>query len=70
MKRLFQKLAIWFYEKMGCREMAHSDFWTHHILYSVPKEVDSKIIVSELNRVSGEIEHKGDWTRSEGFKNG
>jgi hypothetical protein len=59
MKFLLQKLAIWFYEKMDCRSMHDSDFWSHHIFYAVGKQDDTKIIITELNRINGNLDYKG-----------
>lgn len=68
MRKMLQRLAIWFYEKMDCRGMDRNAFWQYHLLYSVPKIADSKIVVAEINRITNEIEYRGEWTHDWGFK--
>lgn len=67
MKKLLQRLAVKLYEKLGCREMDTDSFWHYHLLYSVPKEIDGKIVIAEINRITSEIEHVGDWSKTIGF---
>lgn len=49
MKHYLQKMAIWLYEKLGCRTMDKDSFWTYHVMYSAPKDIDHKIIIAKLN---------------------
>jgi hypothetical protein len=67
LKRFLQRLVIKWYEKLGCREMDPTLFWTYHLFYSVPKDLDSKVVIAEINRINGEIQYVGDWTRENGF---
>jgi len=67
MKLILQKLAIWFYEKMDCRNMHDSDFWSYHMIYAVGKQDDTKLIITELNRITGNLEYRGT-VGDEGFK--
>ena len=68
MKKLLQKLAVWFYEKMDCRTMDRHEFWSHHVYYAVPKDTDPMIIIGEVNRINGELDLVGTWERQHGFR--
>jgi hypothetical protein len=62
MKKLLQRLAIWFYEKMNCRSVSNDKFWKYHMLYSVGKHNNEKIIIAELNRINNQMQLVGTFT--------
>lgn len=62
MKKIFQRLAIWFYEKMDCRSLDRDNFWKYHMLYAVGKHNNEKVIIAELNRINNQMQLVGTFT--------